>query len=76
MPGQRQPQVDQGLASRGVYVHPYVGKDGEEFAVAVDHRGRLRVEARIMLPGDRDCVIELLWSTLDRIDPPHLRLVT
>lgn len=64
------------LASRGVYVHPYQGVAGEQFAVAVDRRGRRRVEATIYHPQDADMVVGLLWDALDRVDPTHLQLIS
>lgn len=70
MPHRLNTIASDGLAERGVYLHPYAGTNGERFVVGINHAGNRVLEAT--LPGggaEVDAVVLLIWSLLDEIDP-------
>lgn len=77
MPNRLQTLDTDGLAERGVYLHPYLGANGERYVVAVDRSGRRVMEATLCRGRrDVDLVVDLLWQFLDNTDPTHLVLLT
>lgn len=61
---------------RGLYVAPWMGPNDELVLLAITSRGRLAAEP-LVIPWGSDSVAlaEELEATLDRADPPALRLI-
>jgi hypothetical protein len=57
---------------RGVWVAPWMGKNGETILVAVTRDDR-RIEERTLSPGDGHVqAVDELWDILERADPERM----
>ena len=62
------------LLGRGVYRAPCLGPNGETILLAVDYRGCLIPEGRVLI-GEADVAATkaALWNLLDTVDAEHAR---
>ncbi|MFI5228497.1 MAG: hypothetical protein ACHQWU_05485 [Gemmatimonadales bacterium] len=69
--------------TRGVYIAPWLGPDGETILVAIDSKRRLIAEPTVVAAGASQVLAgDALWDRLEAADPgrvadtrPHLTLV-
>jgi hypothetical protein len=63
--------------TRGVYVAPWVGANGELVLIAIGHRHRLVGEpVAVPIGGSHLDASDVLWARLERDDPePLLRVI-
>lgn len=61
---------------RGVWVAPWMGRDGETILVAVRRDGCLVAERSLRFGDDHVRASEELWDELERADPqPELKVI-
>lgn len=62
-----------------MYVHPYTGLAGEQFAIAIDSETRRVAEVAFLPPRQGEECTDRLWRLLDELDPeaqlPRLSVV-
>ena len=63
--------------TRGVYVAPYLGPDGEIVLLAITSSRKLATSGPVIVPhgADRVAAAEALWDLLDRVDPPAVTVL-
>jgi len=62
------------LAKRGVWSPPYNGYNGELLLVAINGKGNLVAEAKLLNPAYRRVTEAFLLHYLDKCDPPSRML--
>lgn len=61
---------------RGVFVEPWMGRNGETILVAVDRHNRRLAEIELAVGDDHFGASERLWAVVERDDPiPTLKVI-
>ena len=58
------------LLPRGIYTAPYTGPKGENYLLIINSRSERIMEATVYPGIDPQGVIDLLFTVLEREDPP------
>lgn len=64
------------LLSRGVYVAPFMGPEGETIVFCIDHRHRIVGRPTFVSAGESHlAAADAHWARLDRDDPFYLEAI-